>query len=120
MSFEWLAASGNPVSQWAPNGRPNFSAAPADPSMVPSVYVPGTGATYTENWGPVPVPEPSFAWGLLVGVGALGGLPEIPSPGPNGAQRRGRAEGRDRLRRPRVSGPLGDRDSPGAGPAPTR
>ncbi len=73
VTFEWLAASCNPVFQWAPNGRPNFSATPADPSMVPSVYVPGTGATYTENCGPFPVPEPSFAWGLLVGVGALAG-----------------------------------------------
>jgi hypothetical protein len=68
LTYEWTAGSCNPSFQYAPNGRPNFSGLTSD-GRVPDVYVPGTGATYIENCGPFPVPEPSF--GLLVGIGSL-------------------------------------------------
>ena len=69
LSFEWTLGTCNPSFQWAPNGQPNFSSMPSQPSMVPDAYVPGTGATYFRNCGPLPVPEPGF--GSLIGAGGL-------------------------------------------------
>jgi hypothetical protein len=68
LTYEWTAGSCNPSFQYAPNGRPNFSGLTTDGS-VPDVYIPGTGATYIENCGPFPVPEPSF--GLMIGIASL-------------------------------------------------
>lgn len=80
-TFVWEAGPCVPAFIFASNGRPNFARMDGLP------YVPGTGATWFENCGPVapsgpnPAPVPAISPGLqatlaaaLGGIGALGAL----------------------------------------------